>query len=621
MTHLACSSCPTCPANCKQCSSSSTCTKCKTPYALYQSECLGSCPDATFISTAICIGKVIFSVWTWLFLKGCPSGCSSCTSNETCQTCDQGYLLSNSLCVESFSSSPSSSQKTQEKATQAISSSAQGIGSVVCVGSATFPLTAVVSKTVQNTRYLNISVTVDLAEIYQTWDTGMISWQPPNVLSGEGHFKTSPSVFARYELGSPFLANFWPTLLTIAIGFTAFIICIVVQKSFERVKYEGWAYSLFQKLVAGSFNFALAQAFTCLDDILFYLVIDIKTNPFNSFFSWASFICALIFLVAGCSLVFFNFWTANKYQDLKSQGLAKKNMKDLDAFNERNKYCELFYSDFNDDDMWSQSFFALLIIRSALSSLIITVFYDYPLMQTTFLVMLDGAMILLLYFKKPFKTIEATLCQYYFEIITFLVHICTFILSLQDSFKMHSDTLRLILSSAIIYLNTALISGSIGFMFVEICKTIRKKIKTNKLKKLQKIPEDNQESQHLTLTANPVQSSEDNAQRGQNRIHREKIGNLSDRNFYLHQVNKQDRNISMSGLNMESSQIQESNFNVDDSAFSDIIQQNRILQQRRQSTRPIFVQSRPRIIRPSPQRNRSIITSHINNTPIDFGNI
>jgi len=345
-----------------------------------------------------------------------------------------------------------SPQGAQEDATQAIASATRGIGSVVCVGSAVFPLSALVSKIVQNTRYMNLSVTSDLSEIYKTWDTDLISWDVPNLMSDLNHFKTSPDVFARYDIGSPFLVNFWPTLINIGIGFVTLIACVLIRRLFEHKKYEGWAYSLVQKLIAGSFNFALVQSYACLDDILFYLVLDAKTNPFNSFFSWASLICAVVFLALGCLLIFFNFWIVKKYQSIK-----KQRAKDLEAFNERNMYWELFYSDFSDDDLWSQSFFATLLIRSSLSSFVVAVFYDYPLMQTSYLVALDGATILFLYFKDPFNTLRGKLAQYYYEIITLSVHLCTFVVSLQDSFESPSDTVRSIMSTGIIYLNTSLV--------------------------------------------------------------------------------------------------------------------------------------------------------------------
>jgi len=389
--------------------------------------------------------------------------------------------------------------------------------------------------------------------------------------------------------------------------FHSFITCIMLQKMLKRAKYEGWAFSLVQKFVAGSFNFALTQAYACLDDILFYLVLDIKTNPFNSFFSWTSLISAVVFLAVGCLLVFFNFWTVKKYQNIKKQGLANMNQRGLDDFNERNKYWQLFYSDFNDDDLWSQSFFAFLLIRSTLSSLVITVLYDYPLMQTSYLVILDGAIILFLIFKKPFKTIEATLCQYYFEIITLLVHICTFILSMQDTFHAPSEAFKLILSTGIIYLNTALISGSIGFMFVEICKTIRKKIKIDKLKKLQEIPKDNQETQNLALTTDPLQSPETYLQRRQNRINHEDVISIEDSDLFT------GMNQNMSVLNMESPQIRESSFNADNSLLSGMNQRKRINRMKGRSTRPILFQQLPRTLKQRQPKKKSRNANNVRN--------
>ena len=363
-------------------------------------------------------------------------------------------------------------------ASQAISSATQAIGGTVSVGSSIFPLTALVSKIVQNTRYMNLTVTDELAEIYQTWNTDLISWEVPNALAKFDHFETVPTLFARYEIDSPFLANFWPTIINIGIGLGAFITCFVLRKFFERSEYhKGWFYSALQKLLVGSFNFTLVQAYACLDDILFYLVLDIKTNPFNTFFCWASLFCAIGFLALGCFLVWLNLKTVKKYQALRTECLAKKDMAGLEAFNEKNKYWELFYSDFNDEDFWSQSTLALFIARSTLSSLIIAVLYDYAVMQTVYLIIIDGAILLNLYFKKPFVTFQSTLCQYYYEIITLLVHICTCILSMQGTEQNPSEGLKNFMSTSIIYLNTALVSGSIGFMFIEIYKTIRQKMK------------------------------------------------------------------------------------------------------------------------------------------------
>jgi len=519
-------------------------------------------------------------------------------------------LSTSSLCVSL------SYQEAQDKASQAISSATHAIGGAFSVGSTVFPLSALVSKTVQNTRYLNISVTTDLAEIYKTWSTEIISWDVPNVFSDADHFETSPPLFAQYDIGSPFLSNFWPTLTNIAIGFATFITCFALRKLFERAKYKGWIYSLLQRLVAGSFNFGLVQAYACLDEILFYLVIDTKTNPFNSFFSWASLIFAVVFLVLGCLLVFFNFWTVWSYQKTKAEGLAKDNMRNLEAFNERNKYWELFYSDFNDDDLWSQSFFALLIIRSTLSSFIITVLYDYPLMQTSYLVILDGAILLFLYFKNPFNTLRGKLAQYYFEIITLLVHLCTFFLSFQDTLKVSSEAMRTVLSTGIIYLNTALISGSIGFMFIELYKTLSQKIKAKKLKQYEHIAIQTSAEDSLNLSQNQalVTGSDQHLHvkvQGKQEAWTNNTNNeqLSFESFNL--LSKPHyTNLEISNLRMGSSPAKDPNLNADNSILSGMGPSHRINEQKHQNnqdTMPILIRRKMKILKP---RDKSTAGGH-----------
>jgi len=343
------------------------------------------------------------------------------------------------------------------------------------VGSVTFPQATIVSKIVQNMRYLNLTVTDDLSEIFQTWSTDLIPWNIPDFLSGLDHFRQAPGLFSQYSLDSPFLTNFWSTLMTLGVSIGVLIGCFLLRMFIDRTHYnKSWVNKILQKLVLGSFNFALVQVYGCLDDIVFYLVLDIKGNPFNSVYSWASILCASAFMAAGGFLVYFNFRVVQNYQRVK----AEKDMSTLEGFNEKNKYWELFYADFNDADMWSQSTLALIVVRSGLSSFIIAVLYDYPLMQTLFMLVLDGTMILFLMKKNPFTTLRGKLTQYYFETITLFVHLSAFVLSFQEDGGKFSETLLTTLCTGIIYLNMGLMIGSVGFMFIELYKTISEYLKS-----------------------------------------------------------------------------------------------------------------------------------------------
>ena len=224
-------------------------------------------------------------------------------------------------------------------------------------------------------------------------------------------------------------------------------------------------------------------------------------------------------------------------------------------------------------------------------------------MQTSYLVIFDGAILLFLYFKNPFNTLRGKFAQYYYEIITLLVHLCTFILSLQDTFKDPSDTVRLIMSTAILYLNTALVCGAIGFMFIEIYKTISEKKRAARLKKQQSVPVDNQESRNLTQTASPFHPSEATSQKRQPWINREQTASIE--NFHLESGNSQNRNLMTSDLfnTEESSHGLETNFYIENSILSGANSRKRINRQRNQSPVPIMVRQRPQNRNQRQQRN------------------
>ena len=455
------------------------------------------------------VNEILFGCF--IICLDCPSHCAICTSSNACQVCDQDYILANaSSCVLP----PTSSfPKVESEATRTITSSVTGVGSAVCVGSATFSQVSIVSKIVQNMRYINLTVTDELSEVYQTWSTTLISWDVPNVLAHLNHFKAIPYLFSQFDLDSPFLMNFWSSLMTMGVGITVFIGSFLLKVLFERMHHKGWAYLFMEKVLLGSFNFALVQVYGCLDDILFYLVLDLKGNPFDSAYAWASVICACGFMVVGGLLVYFNFWMVESYQRTKRQGRARKDMSAIEDFNEKNKYWELFYADFYDTDFLSQSALALMVIRGVSSSFIITVLTDYPLLQTTLLIASDFAMILFLIKKNPFVTLRGKLAQYYFEAITLLVHSSAFVLSFQGYGGRFTETLLMHLCKSVIYLNLALMIGSVGFMFIELYKAISEYVKSRYRKyetiAIQAGTEDDDDTQIINLgTSTGTQSPE-----------------------------------------------------------------------------------------------------------------
>jgi len=241
----------------------------------------------------------------------------------------------------------SSSSNAGTIATQTVASAVSSVGSVVSVGNSVFPISSLLSEVVQNTRYLNLSVTDDLAEVYKTFSTDLISWDLPNFLTGDDDddFKALPELFSQYGLDSPFLLNFWSTMMTMALASCTLIACLGIQKwCFEKEKSRrGFISSLVQKMIGGSVNFIIVQAYGCVDNILFYFVLDGKTNPFDSAFSRMSFAFGITFILCGGLLMIHSVMVVKKLHQLKHEGLAKNDMSELETHKKKNKYLKVFY--------------------------------------------------------------------------------------------------------------------------------------------------------------------------------------------------------------------------------------------------------------------------------------
>jgi len=448
------------------------CESCEDGYHLTNTRCQGcplNCQDYNSLTTCqICDPKYYLASPT--LCSSCPSHCLQCIDAASCQTCESGYFLSNSLCAKR-----SEALKTLSTTLQALSDTINIAGGVLSVGSSLFPVTKLVSKIVQNTRYLDLIVTDELNQVYQDWNTNLINVNIPDAFSSFVEFKSLAFEFSRYDLGSAFLVNFWSNLVILGAIVCAWLTSLILKKLLDK----NWGYPIISRIAAGLFNLTLVQAYGCLDDVIFYFILDVQTNPFDSVFSWASFFSGLGFIGLVSWLILFNVIIVKRYQQAKSANLEE-------AFNENNKRWELFYGGFNDADIWSHAFLAILAVRNCLSSILLSALFDYPLLQTALLIILDGAIIIILMTLKPLSELQAKLTQYFYELVALFVHFCTFILAMEGHQVSTSKIGKIALCESIIYFNDALIIGGICLMLVEIFKTISRKIKAWKLKQKQK---------------------------------------------------------------------------------------------------------------------------------------
>jgi len=90
-----------CPANCQNCSSTSVCTECQSPYFMYHSECFASCPNATFAANATTCEGTPLLIFTLTIIKDCSANCNHCSDASVCTECQSPYYLYQSQCLAS----------------------------------------------------------------------------------------------------------------------------------------------------------------------------------------------------------------------------------------------------------------------------------------------------------------------------------------------------------------------------------------------------------------------------------------------------------------------------------------------------------------------------------------
>ncbi len=79
--------CLSCPTECSSCSSTVVCTGCTSPYLLYNSFCITTCPETHAV--------VISGACT----KCSDINCHKCFDNDVCYNCVSDYSLLNGACL------------------------------------------------------------------------------------------------------------------------------------------------------------------------------------------------------------------------------------------------------------------------------------------------------------------------------------------------------------------------------------------------------------------------------------------------------------------------------------------------------------------------------------------
>jgi len=215
-------------------------------------------------------------------------------------------------------------------------------------------------------------------------------------------------------------------------------------------------------------NFALAQIYSSLDDIVFFFALNVRGKGGSSAFENVSFAFAIILLLALFALASFHTFLVVRYQNLKKRAIVKKDKKPLDEFIVKYENVKIIYADFHDHRLPQQSFLLLNAFRSVFASLFMVTLFDYPLAQTIILTVMSISILAYHSTFKPFRECINAYAQYFCEIILLLVNICMLILVCIDKSGAPAENAVERLSTAVIVLNLIMIIGSSIFILALI---------------------------------------------------------------------------------------------------------------------------------------------------------
>jgi len=383
-------------------------------------------------------------------------------------------LVSSQECV-------SSGMSAQANATAALFDGVSIIGQSLAVGSSGPTNFGFVAKIVRNIRYLNITVSDELQSAFYTWKTHSSFLGAPQSWSSKQKSDPLPEVFERYQIESSFLINYWRSLIMALIGLGLFAIFKAVDYLYSRSSKPPHWVSAVRSVNVSASNFALAQIYTSLDDIIFFFTLDVKGKGVNSAFANFSFALGIMLLISAVTVLAGHIYTIWRYQQFKKRAARTGDKNQLDRFVKARENVKMLYQDFQDDTFPQQVFLFVNASRSMLTSLFVVTLFEYPLLQVLIFTTFSVCMLVYLHFVKPFKDFLNTCAQYFCEVLLFVVNLCMLIMGFMDEAESKNETAVNRLSKTILIFNMALIIGSALFMIVSIVKALWTLYKEKKL--------------------------------------------------------------------------------------------------------------------------------------------
>jgi len=320
------------------------------------------------------------------------------------------------------------------------------------------------AKIIQNVRFLDIDYPEETLEAFKTYGTDLFELPIPQAFYGSPGTKELHSQYARYDMEPSFLENYWDTIMMMLICLGCFFVIRFVQ-FLTRTQRKDHIVQVALKNIGQTFaNYFIVQIYSNLDDVTFYLFLDIQSTKLSSPSAGINLAAGILFLLLGLALVFFHCWLLGKYQQAKSQG-------NLERFEAKYRILGTLYEDFKDNSIAKQSFFGILILRCVILVLVITLL-QLSLVQAILMMLTNLVFLAYFIYHRPFKSLFDELTQYFCELTIFAAYLSVLILSVLDVNTAEESSLRNGLGKCIVIAGIVLALGGFIVQVIQLIGVI-----------------------------------------------------------------------------------------------------------------------------------------------------
>ena len=281
---------------------------------------------------------------------------------------------------------------------------------------------------------------------------------------------TIPKRFARYNIRSSFLVNFWSSGLTfLVLLLVVFLVQIIEHFTSKYHKLNSLIRRVRQEL---RWNLCLIVFVPYYENIVVFTSLELRTAHLNAFLPVMSLVYCIFMNVVAISVivkitrVIKTAW--NSYKTNPSESSDSKNfLAGSQTFRTLRDY-EVVYKDYKRHSLSQQSFLLYTVVRLYVFSLVIGYMFDHPVAQMILILIINTIMLIYLRLVRPHqRKIQLAECQIG-ELALLIVNICTLVLCIIDAVEAEAIISRVKLGDTIIVINFCFVIASCLALLIKL---------------------------------------------------------------------------------------------------------------------------------------------------------